>query len=187
MSPISYLDEWERLELVELRYRIVEALGRLATDMKLDPSVWAVYVLLNFAKLPEDLVQKLVAKTTAMPGGEPALPPGMEAESKEAEEWRRWSKAKWTTSGFFALNESEKREVATAIHKSPELRRIIGNISYYHEDDLASIRQVDPSIIPVTVRGRSLTDSYADDPEAKQLHEDLASVKAKKPLTEVRA
>ncbi len=60
MSPISYLDEWERLELVEMRYRILDAMVRLGMDLQLDMKTWAFYLLTSYGKLPEDMVMKLV-------------------------------------------------------------------------------------------------------------------------------
>lgn len=84
MSPIAYLDEWERLELLQLRNGIVEGMSRWAQDMGMNPRVWSMYILLNYAKLPEDLVLKLIAKAPQTPmgmggGGEEEPSPGDEA------------------------------------------------------------------------------------------------------------
>jgi len=181
MSPISYLDEWERLELVQLRYQIVDAMSNLAQSLQLDPKVWSVYVLLNYAKLPEELVQKLIAKeaTPAPPLPMEALPPRMRQHllAMPAEQRQELMEATGTQ-GYYTFSRGEERAVAEAVHNSPALRRAIANIRYFHEDDIheIAVQQVDSSIIPVTVRGQPLMDDYTDDPEAKILNEDMQSV-----------
>ena len=61
MPPISYLDEWERLQLIELRYRTMDGMAGIANTMRIDPVAWTTYLLLNYAKLPEELVTRLVS------------------------------------------------------------------------------------------------------------------------------
>lgn len=64
MTPTSYLDELERLELVRQRNDIIGALSGLAQTMNLDARVWAIYILAVYARLPEELILRLVAKTS---------------------------------------------------------------------------------------------------------------------------
>ena len=184
MPPISYLDEWERLELVELRYRIVDAMSRIASEFKLDPRVWAIYVLLNYAKLPEDLVQKLITQTTpaADPGagGFESLPPRLKRLVEGADpKTQKYIREDMKPTGYYSLSDTEQKLLAEAVHSSPALRRIIGDITYFHEGDThaASLQQVDPSILPVTSRGEPLQDSCEDDAEAKSLREDLETIR----------
>ena len=186
MTPISYLDEWERLELVELRYRIVESMSRLAADLKLNPKVWSLYILLNYAKLPEELVQKLMTvpppppPAPGAPTGIESLPPRLRNHILDLpSEERDVIMEGFGTEGYTELSYTEQRAIAQAVHQSPGLRRIIGNIAYYHEDDLSegALQQVDPGILPPTVAGKAIGDDYVDDSEAKQLHEDMRSIK----------
>jgi hypothetical protein len=184
MPPISYLDEWERLELVELRYRIVDAMSRLAMEFKLDPKVWAIYVLINYAKLPEELVQKLIAKTPSSPNGGggagfESLPPRLKTLINNTDKkTRALIMEDMTPTGYYSISESEQRMIAEAVHTSPALRKIIGDIAYFHEGDVEAeaLQQVDPSVLPVTVKGEVLEDTYEDDEEAKLLKEDMAAL-----------
>lgn len=178
MSPISYLDEFERLELVQLRFQIVSAMENLAQTMQLDPRVWATYVLLNYAKLPEDMVLKLIAKVPDKPtapvvgGG-----PGFESLSKEKQaqilDWKREARA-----GFYPLNEAEQIAIARCVHDSPGLRKSISTWAEYGEEVTAFDRmmaaQTDPSLVPPIVgNGKQLSDVYEEGKEAKELKEDL--------------
>ncbi len=197
MSPVSYLDEWERLQLIELRYRIVESMSRLATDMQLDPRVWAIYILLNYAKLPEELVLKLISKTPDEPlttagggggfGGMESLPTRLRGVLQVMEpDQRTVILESMTPVGIYPMSGKEKVEIAKAMHASPELRKVVGDLAYYHEDEgegdqrvlRASLQQVDLSILPPTTNGQVLVDDYDDDPEAKQLAEDVKVIAA---------
>jgi len=188
MSPISFLDEFERLELVRLRHEIVEAQSRLATEMNLDPRVWATYLLLHYAKLPEDLVLKLIAKTDV--DAEKRAPGKNPFESEEAINRlkERFTEEqvgqildidKDQKNGIYELSLKEQVEVAHAVHKSASLRKIIGDIAFYHEDDIveASLWQTDPSWLPITVKGRDLTDDLEAGKAREQLNEDLEKLK----------
>jgi len=84
MSPISYLDEWERLELVQLRYSIIEAMAGLGQSLQIDVHAWTTYILLHYAKLPEDIVRLLTKRVDnadaaggGMPPGSPSGSPGL--------------------------------------------------------------------------------------------------------------
>jgi hypothetical protein len=188
MSPIAYLDEWERLELIQLRYQIIESMSRLAMDMKLDAKVWAIYLLLNYAKLPEDLVLKLTSKIPEAGAGGGmgfealrTLDPNLYDAMKDMDPKTRDVICEGMTPvGFYELNEAEKMNIAKLMHESAPLRKVIGDISWFHEDDIerAAASQIDWSWLPPTVNGQMFADSYEDDAEAKALNEDLDEVKA---------
>jgi hypothetical protein len=202
MSPIAYLDEFERLELVQLRYQIIDAMSRLANDLNLDAKVWATYVLLNYAKLPEDLVTRLINKTP--PGPPPAaggLPPEGGAETPESvrirallaevEDPRLRGRIEaevtrqriWTPmngKGYYNIDAKEARQIAEAIHQSAGLRRSIFNLRMLFGDDLADMqeaqmRQTDKSLLPISVQGQSIADAFEDDQHARELREDLTA------------
>lgn len=187
MSPVSYLDEFERLELIQLRFQIVETMSRLASDMQLDARVWATYILLTYAKLDEELVLKLISKT-----------PDAVSEAKfvagmSPDQFRRWQALSEDQraqvldlkgeqrKGYYELSEAEQVEIAKAIHDSPGLRKVIGDLaSFFADGDLheQSKQQVDSSLIPPTLPdGQPLTSEQESDKDAKQLHEDLQSLK----------
>ncbi len=178
MSPIAYLDEWERLELVQLRYQIVDAMANLAQAMQIDAKVWAMYVLLNYAKLPEELVLKLTAKTGDVM--EESLSPAQRHKIlvEHGPDVLRQITEPIGTEGFYGLNTEEQQQLAEAIHKSPALRRVIGNFAEYYEDDLkeAAMQQADLSLLPPTHGGIILEDDYEDDEAAKILKEDLEAL-----------
>lgn len=200
MSPISFLDEFDRLELVQLRYQIIEAMANMATTMQIDVKVWATYILLNYAKLPEDLVMKLISQTPSGPpgagagggggggfpqgggseigsfggtGGETA-PAAIPGESHKRPVWLQITET-IGTKGFYQLSNAEKLAIAKAMHESSALRQIVGDIAETHVDDKA-LAQTDESLLPVRRNGIRLEDSVSDDAEAKQLREDLASL-----------
>jgi hypothetical protein len=185
MSPVSYLDEYERLELVQLRAEIIGATAGFAQVLGIDPKVWATYILMNYAKLPEDVVLKLLRKSETPTAGTPMELDAMQgtpaAESIKRLRLDRKTAASLTegfgTSGYYDLSEAEQKKVGEAIHRSPRLRRIIGNFAEYCEDD-APIRQMDPSLLPPTVNGIVFEDEVTEGQEARELHEDLKALGA---------
>lgn len=183
MSPISYLDEMERQELVQMRTGIVEAASALGAALKIDEKVWSTYILLNYAKLPEAVVMRLLGNKAKGADGDPAVPPmmgqqpmpGMPMEARKKRGYLNESYA-----GFYQLSESEKSAIGMIVHQSPKLRQLIGDIHENHIDDMA-IQQTDPTLLPPTSIGE-VVDDLEDVPEAKQLREDIQALKDKKTL-----
>ena len=186
MSPISYLDEFERLELMQLRFQIVEAMSALGQTMQIDPKIWATYILTDFAKLPDDMVAKLVAKTGQAPPGGGAESLTQRQRLKVLQEFGPDMLKQITenigTEGYYELSKEERRSMAEAIHNSPTLRKVVADIAEYYEDDLideASMRrQIDPSLGNIIVLGKPIQDDYEDDEAAKELKEDLEEQQA---------
>jgi hypothetical protein len=198
MSPIAYLDEWERLELVQLRYQVVEGMSRLAMDLQLNPRAWALYILKTYAKIPEDLIGKLIQKTAqspAQPGM--AAPPGGGAPApfewvEHIVEDKRTGKKDLVyraefrpeiienmdpKEGYYDLSMKEERLIAEAVHRSPMLRKVIGDWAEYAQEELAFTQQSDTTLWPPT-RGGVAVDLEADTPDVKELHEDLENLRA---------
>lgn len=168
MAPISTLDEAARLELMKMRMELIEMMSRLATDMQLDPRAWATYLLLNYAKLPEDMVLKLIKKTPDEVAPAPAAgaPPGFEAARDRAGR---------QALGFYPLSEAEQVAIARCVHDSPRLRK---SLSWFHEVwvdepsmEVLARRQTDASLIPPF--GLKVEDNVDNTSAAKQLQEDL--------------
>lgn len=191
MSPISYLDEFERLELVQLRFQILEAQMRVGTDLQLDTRVWASYILLNYAKLPEELVLRLLTKAE-----KPVEPPEQAALERRlsADQRALWESLPKNLRDqvlnrtpaprhAYTLSESEAREVASMIHRDAKVRKVIGDICYLFDGpDLAESarQQVDSSLVPPrTSAGRIISESM-EDSAAKQLAEDLKELASPK-------
>jgi hypothetical protein len=182
MSPISYLDEMERLELVQLRASIVEATSALGAALKIDEKVWSTYILLNYAKLPEQVVMRLLGNKPkageespdsvgAQPGQQPGMLPGGKKAPYMTESYE----------GFYQLSSKEKDMIAQIIHRSPKLRQAIGDVYESHIDDLA-LQQTDQSLLPPSVVGLVLEDDVKEKSDAKDLQEDMAVLKSGKPL-----
>lgn len=184
MSPISYLDEFERLELVQLRFQILEAQMRVGTDLQLDTRVWASYILLNYAKLPEELVLRLLMKAE-----KPVEPPEQAAFEQSL---TPNSRALWEAlpkqlrdqvlnrtpapKQTFALSEAEAREVAFMVHRDAKVRKVIGDICYlFAGPDLSESaqQQVDSSLVPPRTSAGKIVSEPTEDAAAKQLAEDL--------------
>lgn len=176
MSPISYLDEFERLELVQLRFQIVDAMSSLAATMQLDPRIWATYILLNFAKLPEEMVLKLIKKTpdAATPpvtGGGPSFERLSDARKKEILDFK-------ADMSVGSLTEAEQVAIARCVQASPGLRKSIASWAEYAREDsdwmCESLNQTDPSLVPpVVLAGQKLEDSTEETAAARELCEDL--------------
>jgi hypothetical protein len=60
--PISNFLEIEYNELLQMRFDLVDRMGRTADDMELNKEVWIRYVLEKIAKLPKDLVDNLLKR-----------------------------------------------------------------------------------------------------------------------------
>jgi hypothetical protein len=185
MSPISFLDEFSRLELVQLRNTILEAMSGQAATLQLDPRIWATYLLINYAKLPEDLVLKLIKKTpdsVAPPvvgGG-----PGFEALSALRKDQVLDNNFK-AGQGYFQLNEAEQRMIGKLVHDSPKLRRSISIFAELGQEEgvtlEAGMRQTDASLVPPILVGKAtLEDTIEDTLAAKDLLEDMRELQAGK-------
>lgn len=187
MSPISYLDEFERLELVKLRFDILEAQMRIAGELQLDLQVWAAYILLNYAKLPEDLVMRLLTKA-AKPPDTPAEAQAFE-KTLSPEQRALWASLPGQTQshvlgggdvrkGFGVITLDEEVRIAETVHRSPQLRKVIGDIHYLFSasslDEAA--QQIDSSLIPPRVPGGAFAKLISESDEEtriQQLREDL--------------
>jgi len=184
MSPVSYLDEWERLELLQLRHQIVDGMSQWAQTLSLNPRIWATYILLNYAKLPEDLVLKLISKAPEEPVPMEGGGGGFEAQS-DADMWktlrakggiklidddgtlhRLTEEERSAAKGFYPLSKSEEVMIGRLMHTDPKLRQIVSNFAEVSMDDLIE-QQTDPSVLPPQYPNPSFTDQT--DPEKIQL------------------
>jgi len=81
------------------------------------------------------------------------------------------------------LSPEEQRLIAEAVHTSPGLRKVLGDLALYASEDSEdalleeSLKQVDPSILPPTTHGVVLEDTCKDDREAQALREDMEDLK----------
>lgn len=188
MAPISYLDEYERLELVRLRFELIQTLSRITRDLNLDPQTWATYILLTYAKLPEHVVTKLTAKADDQQGFESTDDPfanfeafaeAQNLDESERQSWRNDPEAikkvfssvvSGSSAGYYSLNESEKQLVADAVASSAGLRQQIGRMA---EDE---VDQIDPSVLPPAASAEALKDVVGEDDAKKRLDEDLNEI-----------
>jgi Bacteriophage T4-like portal protein (Gp20) len=196
MSPISYLDEFERLELIQLRFQLVEAMAGLGQTLQFDARVWGLYLLTNYAKIPEEIVLALMAKGASQPP--PTTPDELAANLNVPKTvadriHETVSRAGVPLSdvtgpmgskGFWQLNDNEKKVIMRLMSSSFGLRRTIGEIKEYTMDDLA-LMQTDPSMLPVMHDGKRVvrvSDDFAEDKEALILENDLEDLKNKSEL-----
>lgn len=211
MSPIAYLDEMERLELVQLRYSLVEAMAGLGQILQIDASAWATYILIHYAKLPENVVTLLMRKgdTPTVPGaplnGAPPMPgasPFPEAVrslrgkreillEREKRIGQAAQNSQWRA-GYGVFSDSEQRQIAEAIHSSPMLRGVIANIAEYHEEDFDQAdMQTDLTLLPSqfieegTGKAVFLEDSIEEDDETRRLREEVQALMGKSAKPEV--
>jgi len=154
MAPISYLDEYERQQHVELRASMVEQQARLGRDLELDPQTWAAYLLTTHAQLPEDLVIKLTSGTGEKDANA-AFEAYAAAENMPEDERQKWRSdpemiertfgAEFT--GGYELSRKEKKAALEALKSSPKLQAIVGRIRASVEEDMTE-SQIDQSVRP---------------------------------------
>ena len=180
MSPISYLDEFERLELVRMRFEIVQLMSGLKENLQIDARMWAIYILINFAKLPEEMVMRLVQQTSVKPVEAKDVPTqaAISALSPDKRD-QVFDNGGLSAKGSYELSEIEKAWIGTCIAASPRLQSHIRNFEDLAEEELDNFvrQQIDPSLLPVEIAGNGenylLQDSYAEEPEIKDLWEDV--------------
>ena len=171
LASVSMLVEMERLDALELRNRVVDAMANWAQTMQVDSRVWSTYLLINYAKLPEELVLKLIRKTP----DEPAGSAGGFGEGKDNGLSRE---------GFYELSESEKIAVAEMVNRSPSVRQSLSRIHEMFEDDIALAKwesQMDLSIAMIGQGDiKQYGDSLKDDDEATKLQQHLQELRESK-------
>lgn len=178
MSPISYLDEFERLELVKMRYEIVQTMSGLKNDLQLDARMWAIYILINFAKLPEDMVMRLIQQTSEKPVEAKSFGPEWDALPKHTKD-QILDNVQESAKGMYPLTVDEKGWVEMCMKTSPELRKMVRGWAELADDERTSMiqQQVDPSLTPVTLASDGsnylLSDDYNETSEIKELNEDV--------------
>lgn len=180
MSPISYLDEFERLELIQMRNSILQGMAGMADTMKIDARVWASYLLTNFAKLPEAVVLRLISQTPSEPGGGggPGGPvPPTEGDGSPRDQVFDSKGAQ--SKGYYQLSESEKAAIGRLVSTSPKLRQSLANFAELADEEDGSVtravlQQTDPALLPIAgLEGPALLDSYTEDSKLKMLMEDI--------------
>lgn len=180
MSPISYLDEFERLELVRMRYEIVQTMSGLKNDLQMDARMWAIYILINFAKLPEEMVLRLVQQTSEKPveAKDDKTKDGLDAMTPGQREQVLDTAGESSGMAKRELTEDEQDWVQTCFDASPRLQGHVRNFQDLADDEIAerAQQQIDPSLLPVEVAGdvpQLFEDDFDEDPEVKALWEDV--------------
>ena len=72
MPPISYLEEAQRNTVIQSRVEIMKGLADLGSSLELSRVPWLTYVLRNFGRFSDDMVQKLIAGAGETVGGKEA-------------------------------------------------------------------------------------------------------------------
>jgi len=80
MAPVSYLEELHRQQLIEIRIDIVDRLLAMGQSVGFNLQLWVRYVLKQYGKLSEDLIEELLMGGGGpQPAGAPAPSAGGEA------------------------------------------------------------------------------------------------------------
>jgi Bacteriophage T4-like portal protein (Gp20) len=117
MAPVNALEEFEHGELIKLRVEIMTTYAALGETLTLDMSALASYLLLNFAKLPEAQVKKMIAKPLA--GAKETQPESIGSY------------------GFGSVTPAEQKLLNEAVQLNPRLRVIFANL-FEARNDLPS-------------------------------------------------
>lgn len=145
-APISYLDEVDRIELLRLRHEILQSASTLATDLNLDPRTWASHLLLNYAKLPEEVVLKLVAKTDIPDTAtDQAALESLSARVGPDKAKLIMDTAREQRKGAYSLSDKEKLAMAKMVHESPGLNKILNRFATTADEDAWQL-QTDPAM-----------------------------------------
>lgn len=113
MTPINALEEFERLELVKAKVELMTTLAALGDTLRLPPPIWAGYVLRTYAKLPEEIVAKLVQ--------------GMVPNQEKAEvEYRL---------GYGTFTKGEHDVITEAVSRSMGLQVAMARLDEYYIDE----------------------------------------------------
>jgi len=98
MAPVSYLDELHRQQLIEIRIDIIDRLLNMGQQVGFNMQIWVRYVLKQYGKLAEGLIEELMMGGTGpqagagqepMPGeplssaGTPTPPPPLPGASEQ--------------------------------------------------------------------------------------------------------
>lgn len=75
MSPVSYLDELHRQQLIEIRIDIIDRLLNLGQQVRFDMTVWIRYVLKEYGKLSDEIIEELLIPGPPPEPGKPGEPP----------------------------------------------------------------------------------------------------------------
>ena len=189
MSPISYLDEFERLQLIELRMQIISHVGYRRVAASGPHGVGHAYILSNYAKLPDNLIMRLMMKPDGRPdqaAQQPATQPGESVPITEqhSQAARRLGFApllfEEARKGYTGLNGAEKQAIAQAVAASPLLRLSVWAVRENNIDDLVE-SQTDASYLPPRCyEGKDVvevcTDSVEEKKEVQELLEDYAQL-----------
>ena len=167
MAPVSFLEELHRQQLIEIRIDIIDRLMNMGQQMGFDMSLWIRYVLKEYGKLSDDIIDKLVvgqpqAGAPAAPGGPPkpggpkppAPPPMMPPEMPPAGGAPGEEGPPSMPPGEFEalpssarslLMELQKRiaVLATQVQEQQQSRRVSG-VPIEGRKDLATLRERKP-------------------------------------------
>jgi len=79
MAPVTYLGELHRQQLIEVRIDIIDRLLNMGKEVGFDMQVWVRYVLKQYGKLSDRLIEELLINAPMQAEGEPGMPPPPEA------------------------------------------------------------------------------------------------------------
>lgn len=114
MAPINALDEFERMELITAKVTLLEAMAQLGDTLRLPKDVWAEYVLREHARLPDDVIKKLVSGIPHTADGLPATTP---------------------TEGYGTFSKAEKEQITEALCRMAGFRSAVSRLEEYYIDE----------------------------------------------------
>lgn len=147
MPPSSYLDEFERLNLVKLRVEVVQSFAQIGEALKIDPKVWATYVLITYAKIPEKTALNMIMDRPEIDSTAPVTDDALrKTESKYGLPVGSLTES-IGTAGYTTLSAAEQLAIAKMMHTSPGLRKVVGDLSEYSNyDESQQSTQIDWSM-----------------------------------------
>lgn len=157
MTPINFLDELNRMEIMRARVELVGTLAGLSETLKVNPIVWTRWILTEFMKLPDDVVTKIVLTAT-----EAAAQAAVKSDPNAAD-------YKDEAKGGADLTPKERRLITETLHITMPIFYRVHDLLY--ED---ALHQVDPSTISVATEEDTI---LMGGENAQMLNEDIAEFK----------
>jgi hypothetical protein len=125
--PISTYMEIEYNELLQMRWDLVDRVGRGGRDLALNEDEWRRYVLKKFARLPDDIIDRLTAKAQAEAAGRPVKPDAvLDEEARKAIEENR--------DVFEGLEAAELSRKASRVKATPTRSLTQENLARFEQD-----------------------------------------------------
>jgi hypothetical protein len=171
MMPVSAYKEMERKDLINMRFDLLERALQLGQDYQWDMEFWARYVMTEYARMPDELVNTLLKNPQAAEAEASIedLPSEGQDLGGDMQDLTNFG----LTDSVKRKNDDRYKRLMEALEKNPKVRESL--VFFNGGGGMASSREVR---LPLR-RGKSLRDQRKDAQEEAQFHYKQLSESAK--------